>query len=165
QMAQRQVYLYHGLDECLLKPVSLGHFKRLLIRWGLLKDLQDSASFPASAEIMVPDNNAIDMKALVEQMGAFDESAKEMLGFFVDMTMPLIQKLELAAKNENLKEIAEIAHSLKGSARSACATKLGDITSDIQDDAEQGKINKNLIADAVSEFDNVKTSIEAIIKT
>ncbi len=35
QMAQRQVYLSHGFDECLLKPVSMGHLRRLLIRWGL----------------------------------------------------------------------------------------------------------------------------------
>ena len=38
QMAQRQVYLGYGFDECLLKPVSLGHFRRLLIRWGLLNE-------------------------------------------------------------------------------------------------------------------------------
>ena len=38
QMAQRDVYMRHGFDECLLKPVSLGHFRRLLIRWGLLNE-------------------------------------------------------------------------------------------------------------------------------
>ena len=38
QMAQRDTYLRHGFDECLLKPVSLGQFKRLLMRWGLLRD-------------------------------------------------------------------------------------------------------------------------------
>jgi two-component system sensor histidine kinase/response regulator len=36
QMAQRQTYLKHGFDECMLKPVSLRQFKRLLIRWGLI---------------------------------------------------------------------------------------------------------------------------------
>lgn len=36
QMAQRETYLKHGFDECLLKPVSLGQFKQLLVRWGLL---------------------------------------------------------------------------------------------------------------------------------
>ncbi len=165
QMAQRQVYLDHGFDECLLKPVSLGHFKRLLIRWGLLKDTQAQMDLSIPAVITNTNNSAIDMQALIEQMGAFDESAKEMLGFFVDMTLPLIQKLERAAKENNIKDVAEIAHSLKGSARSACATRLGNITSDIQDEAEKGIINSTLVTDAVSEFDNVKLSIEAIVKS
>ncbi len=164
QMAQRQVYLDHGFDECLLKPVSLGHFKRLLIRWGLLKESHDQEQ-PEISALPIIKSDAIDMNALVEQMGAFDDSAKEMLGFFVDMTAPLIQKLEYAAKENNMREVAEIAHSLKGSARSACATKLGDITSDIQDEAEKGIISPVLVAEAVSEFDNVKLSIEAIIKS
>ena len=38
QMAQKQAYLSYGFNECLLKPVSLGQFKQLLIRWGLLED-------------------------------------------------------------------------------------------------------------------------------
>ena len=38
QMSQRQVYMEHGFDECLLKPVSLGQFQRLLVRWGLLAE-------------------------------------------------------------------------------------------------------------------------------
>ena len=38
QMAQRQAYLSYGFNECLLKPVSLGQFRQLLVRWGLLDE-------------------------------------------------------------------------------------------------------------------------------
>lgn len=46
QMAQRDTYLKHGFDECLLKPVSLGQFERLLIRWGLLRDQSEEEAEP-----------------------------------------------------------------------------------------------------------------------
>lgn len=165
QLTQRQVYLDHGFDECLLKPVSLGHFKRLLIRWGLLKDSQEDALPPASANTPTGFDTTIDMKALVEQMGAFDDSAKEMLGFFVDMTEPLILRLQKGLLDNDLKEIMEVAHSLKGSARSACAMRLGDLASQIQDNAEIGQYSESLIAQVVVEFENVRSAIQKIIKS
>lgn len=44
QMAQRQSYLAEGFDECLLKPVSLGQLRRLLIRWGVMAPEQAMAT-------------------------------------------------------------------------------------------------------------------------
>ncbi len=38
QLVHEQTYLKHGFDECLLKPVSLGQIRQLLIRWGLLEE-------------------------------------------------------------------------------------------------------------------------------
>ncbi|MGH6737459.1 MAG: response regulator, partial [Bradyrhizobium sp.] len=50
QMSQRHTYLGYGFDECLLKPVSLGQLRRLLIRWGLLTEAQsvEPANAPAT---------------------------------------------------------------------------------------------------------------------
>lgn len=151
QMSQRQVYLENGFDECLLKPVSLGHFRRLLIRWGLLKE-EDAVEIKPSAPTESRHDSAIDMKALIDQMGAFDHDAKEMLGFFVEMTKPLISRLEKAYVDQDLKEIAEAAHSLKGAARSACANKLGDIAAQMQHDAENNKYDPKIIVSAKAEF-------------
>src|SRR5690606_36055409 len=90
QMAQREVYLRHGFDECLLKPVTMGKFKRLLIRWGLLTEEEAGDDLPARA-IKRPTGEkepAIDRAAMVEQLGAFDDMAIEMLEMFVEMTRP-----------------------------------------------------------------------------
>ena len=54
QMSQRDVYMRHGFDECLLKPVSLGHFRRLLIRWGLLNEEMPGPE--AEAEAVAPES-------------------------------------------------------------------------------------------------------------
>lgn len=53
QLVHEQVYLTHGFDECLLKPVSLGQIKQLLIRWGLLQETiepEEAAPLPVPVE-------------------------------------------------------------------------------------------------------------------
>ena len=129
QMAERTMYLGHGFDECLLKPVSLGHFKRLLVRWGLLD---------SQKEIVKKLSPAIDTASLIAQMGALDDNALEMLGLFEGMTRPLLEGLVDAFKREDLKTLKEISHSLKGAARSAGALPLGDMAAGIQDKTEAG---------------------------
>ena len=161
QMSQRQVYMGHGFDECLLKPVSLGHFRRLLIRWGLLEDTPDDLPESNTAPLPddVPSDAAIDKKAIIDQMGAFDDGTIEMLGLFVEMTEPLIQKIQETQAQQNHHELTEAAHSLKGAARSACANILGDLAAQLQDDAETEKDTTDLVQKICKEFNRVKKEI------
>ncbi|MCB9991947.1 MAG: response regulator [Rhodospirillales bacterium] len=165
QMAQRQTYLSHGFDECLLKPVSLGQFRRLLIRWGLLEDgeawEQESAAEPTSrsgAEDGLPP--AIDLEAMKAQMGAVDDGTIEMMHMFVDMTAPLIDKIKNAMAHDDFYELKEGAHSLKGGARSACCNVLGDIAARLQDDAEEQKDGCDaLVKQIEQEFERVRQAV------
>ena len=159
QMAQRQVYMSHGFDECLLKPVSLGHIKRLLIRWGLLQET-DLPQSGISKPVPITGHSSIDMKSLIENMGSFDESAKEMLGLFVEMTAPLVNKIKGEA---SINALVDLSHSLKGAARSAGATKLGDIAADIQEQSEKGIYRQDLIEKVILEFSSVKEEIRKLI--
>lgn len=171
QMAHRETYMKHGFDECLLKPVSLGQFQRLLMRWGLLKhddDLVDGSdeaddltdcSEPISDDDIPP---AIDRKAMEAQMGAFDEMAIEMLGMFIDMTAPLIADIRAHHDAGDVSALAETAHSLKGAARSACCNVLGDLASDMQDGAEKNSYSPELVARIEEEFVRVKDAVAAL---
>jgi CheY-like chemotaxis protein/nitrogen-specific signal transduction histidine kinase len=165
QMAQRETYMRHGFDECLLKPVSLGQIRRLLIRWGLLDEDQTqgeilpAADTPQPSEILPP---AIDKNAMIEQMGAFDENAIEMLGMFVDMTAPLVSKIREALTHKDTHALKEAAHSLKGAARSACCNVLGDLASQLQDDAERGALPAELVTAIENEFKRVDAEIIAL---
>lgn len=173
QMSQRQVYLRHGFDECLLKPVTLGHLRRLLVRWGLLDSGEEAGEeeTPDATENVVPEcakenaaaqpsqPPAIDRAALAEQMGAFDENAIEMLGLFIGMTEPLVAKIHAAQQAGDFHGLREAAHSLKGAARSACANVLGDLASRLQDDSEALKPNAPLIRDIDAEFERVRVDI------
>lgn len=170
QMAQRETYMRHGFDECLLKPVSLGQFQRLLIRWGLL--VQNDGQNNDEPEIVVshdhfPQQNndlppAIDKDAMVAMMGAFDDSAIEMLGMFADMTEPLIEQLRAQHDAGDTAAVAETAHSLKGSARSACCTVLGDIAAKLQDEAEKNSYDGNLVDQIEAEFARVKKELSTL---
>ncbi len=156
QMAQRDTYLRHGFDECLLKPVSLGQFRRLLIRWGLLGTEEPAAH---TASVLPP---AVDKAAMIEMMGAFDDGAIEMLHMFADMTVPLVAKIEAAQKAGDFHELKEAGHSLKGAARSACCMVLGDLASKLQDNGEKNIPSAELVEDIVREFGRVQAEIKKL---
>ncbi len=162
QIADRQVYLKYGFDECLLKPVTLGHFRRLLIRWGILHNEGEMLPPP----VIKKDNNQgpIDLEALEKQLGTIDEGAVDMLSLFVEMTQPLIDKLQKAGQEEERDSLRELAHSLKGSSRSVGALKMGDIASEIQTQTENNSCNITLITKIVQEFEDVKAHISVLDK-
>jgi signal transduction histidine kinase/CheY-like chemotaxis protein len=161
QMAQRHVYLGHGFDECLLKPVSLGQFRRLLIRWGLLKDNAPNVEGTTKAET-VSTNDAVDRNAIRQQMGALDAGSIEMLHMFIGMTEPLLQKLDDALAAGDFHALEETGHSLKGAAHSACCPHLGDLAGKIQDDAHELKDCRATITSIHKEFIRVREEIAAL---
>lgn len=159
QMSQRQVYMSHGFDECLLKPVSLGQFRRLLVRWGLLDGTLETKEPPKKSAKEKDSSSPIDKNAIIDLMGALDDSVIEMLQMFAEMTEPLVEKIENAAIEQDFHELAEGAHSLKGAARSACANILGDYAAELQDESEAQKSRPDLIEKISSEFSRVKKEI------
>ncbi len=163
QMAQRDTYLRHGFDECLLKPVSLGQFRRLLIRWGLLLNEEKTEETPAAAKkAPAPTTAAVDKASIRELMGAFDDNAIEMLNMFAEMTAPLIERLQKAQDNNDYHDLKEAAHSLKGAARSACCNILGDMASHLQEDAEKKKPSAGLVEEIKAEFSRAEAEIKTL---
>lgn len=175
QLAQRQTYMELGFDECLLKPISLAQVRRLMMRWGLLPeklpeqpaDDRDAKATPPAAAPGQPEDTrdgAINVKELEAMLGGLDDMAVEMLGMFVDMTEPLITVLRASYEEKDHAALEEHAHSLKGSARSICAVKLGDIASDLQEEAQPANENRRreLVDGIISEFENVKSDVKRI---
>jgi two-component system sensor histidine kinase/response regulator len=160
QMAQRQVYLAEGFDECLLKPVSLGQMRRLLMRWGLLPDtILTEPEIPES--VPVP-NGAVNIDMLMEQMGMDRAGAIEIMGMFVEMTEPLIDQIQKDNLDRNFERLTESAHSLKGAARSACCLILGDLAARLQDESAGHKPDDKLVARIVDAFQDVKTTMQSL---
>lgn len=160
QMAQREVFMEHGFDECLLKPVSLGQFERLLMRWGILekKDTEKHHKEPKAETAQ----SHIDKDAMIAIMGAFDDGAIEMLGMFVEMTQSAVDALPEILASGDMKALSEAGHSLKGGARSACCPALGDLAAQLQDDAADGKDCDALVQDIIAEFEAVQAEIETL---
>lgn len=161
QIAQREIYLRHGFDEYLLKPVTMGQFKRLLIRWGLINEQSAVKETEQSRPVlMIPSH--IDRAAMIEQMGEFDSAAIEMLGMFIDMTRPQIDKIEAALAANDYPGLVELGHSLKGGARSACLNRLGDLAGQLQDDAENKQPLEALIQEIVTAFKAAEDEIRSL---
>lgn len=166
QLTQRQAYLSYGFDECMLKPISLGQFKQLLIRWGVLREAPDSeqaaandAATPAADTSGLPP--AVDRQAMVAQMGAVDAGTIDMLKMFLKMTAPTFEKFDAALAANDTHKLKELAHSLKGGARSACCPHLGDLAADIQTLAEKGgTVTTGMIAALKAEFARATAEIE-----
>jgi signal transduction histidine kinase/DNA-binding response OmpR family regulator/HPt (histidine-containing phosphotransfer) domain-containing protein len=170
QMAQRHVYMTYGFDESLVKPVTMGQFRRLLIRWGLLSEDNLSQAVTETADNIpertsdgkVNAKGAIDREAMAALMGAFDDEAVKMLKMFTEMTSPLIDDIKKAHKNGDNYRLKELAHSLKGAARSACAARLGDLAEELQDKAQAEGPCEDLVQNIMEEFDNVREEIERL---
>lgn len=163
QMAQRETYMRYGFDECLLKPVSMGQFKRLMIRWGLMNEKEKPAEESENNKSATQQSaKSIDIDTIKSQMGDFGENEIQMLKMFTDMTYPLIENLEEAYTNKDIHQISEISHSLKGAALSACCIKLGEIAGNIQDKAEQNQKDEKDLEEIKAEFENVKTEINQL---
>jgi two-component system sensor histidine kinase/response regulator len=136
QLVHQQVYLQHGFDECLLKPVSLGQVKQLLIRWGLLHEAENAEApkevpvelpitpLPA-VTLKLPDKPAIDPNMAVTQFGAFDDDAKTMIGMFIQMSEPQVKDIENSYSQKDWTKLKGLAHSLKGAARSGLLPATG----------------------------------------
>ncbi len=164
QMSQRHVYMDHGFDECLLKPVSLGRFRRLLIRWGLLGENeggepeQQKSDSSSHLELF-----AVDLSAMQEMMGIGPDAAGEMIGLFVDMTASQIKEISKASAACDYAKLHELAHSLKGAARSACCPVLGDLAADLQNAAEKEEPScASLATRVVSAFEDVRKDLEVL---
>ncbi|MFA7457137.1 MAG: response regulator [Micavibrio sp.] len=183
QMAQRQIYMGHGFDECLLKPVSLGQLRRLLTRWGLLNGeaattMAAPATVAAPHALPVTDSDkgeedaaikeeislepALDREAIIEQMGAFDDDVADMLKAFIGMTAPLLTRIQTAWGERDYSDLAEAGHSLKGAARSACLNRLGDAASLLQDKAQDKQDCTAIVTQIENEFSRAKAEIEKL---
>ncbi|MGH1456681.1 MAG: response regulator [Alphaproteobacteria bacterium] len=159
QMAQRETYTRHGFDECLLKPVTLGQLRGLLIRWRLLDEGNLKTEDKPVVASQKPCGSAINRACLIENIGAIDDNTIEMMNMFVDMTIPMIERIQ---SEKDFHELSELGHSLKGAARSACCNILGDLAARLQDDAAEMKDSSDLIQNIASAFEDVKADIKTL---
>jgi two-component system sensor histidine kinase/response regulator len=179
QLVHHQVYMEHGFDECLLKPASIGQLKELLIRWGVIEDhvveqvidqntehvtetpdnivATESDQTPETPSphnlIQLPASAVIDTSMAVDQFGAFDDDAIMMIQSFIRMTEPQITETQQAFALRDWSRIRNIAHSIKGAARSACCMQLGDVAEQIQITADGGTVSTDQINMLLAAFE------------
>jgi CheY-like chemotaxis protein len=185
QLANQQAYLKYGFDECLLKPVSLGQIRQLFMRWGLLQEVaepakpepeqpsekptelsQEVVTTPMSNDITplpIDGKPIIDPVMAIDQLGAFDADALDMVQMFVNMTRPQIADIKQAFADMDWLKLKLAAHSLKGGARSACCPRLGDVAEKLQHNSERQAVDGNLVHETLQEFEFVERHLAELM--
>jgi CheY-like chemotaxis protein/HPt (histidine-containing phosphotransfer) domain-containing protein len=126
-----------GMDDFLLKPVSLSQLAERLARW--LPDAAQAASAPPTAMATPSPAAPIDPAVLREILGGDDGAAAGLLGDFIRINTPLMQQLEAACRDRALPQVQSLAHKVLGSAHFAGARPLAAALGALQDAARDGR--------------------------
>lgn len=153
----RPAVMAAGFDAILTKPITMDNLHALLLSQSLI------ATHPATQPSLLSDETgALDLVSLQEHMGDLDEVALSMLARFPDMMRPLVARISTLSEQGDVDPLVDVAHSLKGAARSAAAIELGDISETIQHNALHGVIEKHLAHKLETAFSKVETAIQRI---
>lgn len=165
QLAERENHRDLGFNECMIKPVSLGQIKHLLIRWGILQRTEIAEETHAADKTNIANDTdklpAIDENAIIELIGEINEDTYEMLDIFIDVTHDIIERIGQQADNKDYIALENSAHSLKGSSRSAGCAELGDIASRIQELARKNDPESlEIVKDIPIEIERIKDKLQ-----
>ncbi|MBL8641448.1 MAG: response regulator [Alphaproteobacteria bacterium] len=149
-------------DQILVKPVTLQVLKNILSRYGLIDSDQVAPIIKKRDQTIETEENAINLPALTEQMGHLDDIALQMLSRFPDMMRPLVLEILHLSETGETEKIVDLAHSLKGAARSAGALRLGNLVEKIQESAAHNLCDRDEIDKMLTEFTHVEMDIHQL---
>ena len=156
-----------GMDGYLTKPIDLerlaGALAAHLPQAMPLRRTPDPTETAATTKatgagpLGTIDREIFDVERVTEAFGAFDADAQAFLVGFLEAVPTMIGELEAAAAAGNADAGRRAAHTLKGSAKSVGADRLGQIASDVQDsydadDAETAGILTELLRPTYDEL-------------
>jgi CheY-like chemotaxis protein/HPt (histidine-containing phosphotransfer) domain-containing protein len=105
-----------GMDHYLTKPLTLDRLREAVTRW---------ATVPGGSP-----TTAIDRSVVSQMFGGNPAAIERVLGRFREAGAKLLD--EIAAAEDEPVRLAELAHKLKGAARTAGALRLGDLAETLE---------------------------------
>jgi signal transduction histidine kinase/DNA-binding NarL/FixJ family response regulator len=113
-----------GMDDYLTKPLTLDRLREAVARW-----TASPIEAPVEPE-RAPSGAALDRSVVAQMFGNDAKAIARVLSRFETAGGKLMQ--EIAAAKGDAKQIAELAHKLKGAARAAGAVRLGDLAAGLE---------------------------------
>ncbi|HYD66494.1 response regulator [Azospirillum sp.] len=136
-----------GMDDYLSKPVDLQSLSRTIARWlPQALELRRPAAGPAprAAESAPPDAAeappVLDRAHVVATFGSVD-AARDLLGFFLETTAPLIDEVAQDLAEGDADGGRRAAHAAAGAARTAGAVELAVLCSEVERTAATGDLD------------------------
>ncbi|MCW5745817.1 MAG: PAS-domain containing protein [Alphaproteobacteria bacterium] len=142
-----------GMDDYLTKPLTLDRLRATLDRW---------LHTPVRAEDAPQSPTAIDQGALARLFGDNPALIARMLARFRDSAAALVADLDAHAATGDRAALAETAHKLKGAARTAGATVLGDLAEALEEAARDGQRDScsGQVSGVAAEWQRVQAMLE-----
>ncbi|BBL77133.1 histidine kinase N-terminal 7TM domain-containing protein [Methylomagnum ishizawai] len=161
--SDRERCLAAGMNAYLVKPVDLEALLRALVQWvGPARTGPEAAppAAPATAADSVP---AIDMEAGLPRVDHNRELYLRLLRKFRNEHLPGFEAaFRAAAAAGNWETARRSAHSLKGTARTLGAERLGDRAAELEVLARQAGPVEEALAGLAVELDRVAAAIDAL---
>ncbi len=183
QPVQVKRYLAAGMKECLGKPLTVERLRAMVEKYVEIPtysspveaeqklSVSKKLSFSASAEEQVAPVPEESVNPPLTQLPVFDTDQarrislgnirilRKVIDKFVQDTPLLLNKLEEALRIGEKENVERFAHSLKGSARSVGASRLGEVAYHTETMAKQGNLVQveNFLATLKEEFAQLQT--------
>jgi hypothetical protein len=123
-----------GMDGYLTKPLTLDRLRETVERW--MNRTDDSRVNPAvDARLAV---RSIDRTIVIQMFGDNRVMIDRILGRFATAGGALVG--EIAAACDDARQLGDLAHKLKGAARAAGATRLGDLAATLEHSGHKADI-------------------------
>jgi len=142
-----------GLDGYLTKPLTLDRLRQALERW--MHGLP-----PVTADPPVPTASPLDRTAVASLFGDNEAMIGRVLGRFAKAGHALVAGIAGASTSQ---ERVDLAHKLKGAARTAGATRLGDLAALLEQRATDGDApgERAAVGEIEAEWRRVIAALEA----
>lgn len=131
---EREKCLAAGMDDYLTKPISQKSLADMLARWLSSPVLETEQLSTENRQEMTADSLWNKEDSLV-CLGGDEELLKGMIGAFLDEAPIQLIDLQQALDRHNLPELANLAHTLKGSVSYFCAETARDCATRLEDAA------------------------------
>ncbi len=122
-----------GMDGYLTKPLTLDRLRDTVEKWLGAESAAATAAFdPASI------GSAIDRSVVAQMFGDNPQMIERVLGRFADSGEKLVA--DITAGTGDPRRVADLAHKLKGAARAAGASRLGDLAAILEQSSDPASI-------------------------
>lgn len=158
----RERCLAAGMDDYLAKPLDPDVLAAMLARW-LEHPAPPARPAHAAAPSGVPARPPIDENDLLHRCMGRKELAQRLLQKFVQQAQDDLQEIQAALTRQDAPAVATIAHRLKSSAVNVSATRLGELTAELDALGRAGRLGatteiSSRLAQALNEIQHYLTT-------
>jgi PAS domain S-box-containing protein len=142
--SDREACLQAGMDDYLAKPLIFGDLKQLLAKTSekTMSKPVEKPTAPAPLDAANMEHNVIKRLELLHSEIGDKGIIAEIIQAFFSSTEPLVAELRRVVEVTDRKDLAGLAHALKGSGRNLGGVAFGDLAEELEHEAKEGTINR-----------------------